>query len=357
MIEIHPVSGADALAAARTLIRAHVVAHSDAHGPDAVAVLLASLPAPYVPPGGGLWLAWDGGEAAGCIALQQLADGIGEIKRMYVRPESRGRGVARALVHRAIVEARALGYERLRLGTLTSMQAAQNLYAGLGFRRIEPYRQVEFGDTVFYELDLAELQDKSAIPTEICTVRLRLRPWKAEDAPDLLPVLEANRNHLGPWIPARVAMPAPVPVLAKRLAGFAADFAANREWRFGMFSLRENKLLGEVALFPRSASARVSFADADRAEIGYWLRADETGRGFATEAAGAVLAVAAQIPRFSRAEIRCDARNTASASVAPRLGFKLLHTAAEVDAGTESSNMQLWVSELSRSRQNRNLQT
>ena len=154
MIEIRPVNSPYELAAARALIRAHVGAHSEAHDPSATAALLDKLPAPYVPPGGGLWLAWDGLEAAGCIALQPLAPGIGEVKRMYVRLASRGRGIARALAERAIAEARALGYERLRLGTLRTMQPAQNLYTSLGFRPIPAYRPVEFGDTLFYELDI-----------------------------------------------------------------------------------------------------------------------------------------------------------------------------------------------------------
>ena len=153
-IEINRVDTPQALAAARALIRAHVEAHSGAHNAAATAVLLAALPAPYVPPAGGIWLAWDGPEAAGCVALHGLAPGIGEVKRMYVRPASRGRGIARALAQRAIAEARALGYERLRLGTLTTMHAAQNLYTSLGFRSIAPYRAVEFGDTVFYELEI-----------------------------------------------------------------------------------------------------------------------------------------------------------------------------------------------------------
>jgi RimJ/RimL family protein N-acetyltransferase len=160
-------------------------------------------------------------------------------------------------------------------------------------------------------------------------------------------VLEANRDHLGPWIPARVATPAPVPILAERLAGFAADFAADREWRFGVFSLRDSMLLGEVALFPRDAAGRVAFAQSDCVEIGCWLRADETGKGLITEAATAVLSIAAQIPRFSRAEIRCDARNAPSAAVAPRLGFTLVDTVPEGSVGAEARDMQLWVSELS----------
>ena len=154
MIEICRVADAHALAAARALIRAHVEAHSAAHDAAATAALLVALPAPYHPPTGGLWLAWDGPDAVGCVALQWLAPGVAEIKRMYVRPASRGRGVARALARHAIAEARALGYERLRLGTLTSMHAAQRLYASLGFRPVDPYRATEFGATLFYELDL-----------------------------------------------------------------------------------------------------------------------------------------------------------------------------------------------------------
>ena len=184
------------------------------------------------------------------------------------------------------------------------------------------------------------------VPIEIRTARVLLRPWRAEDAGDLQPVLEANRDHLGQWIPARVATPAPLPILAERLAEFADDFAADREWRFGMFSLDTGKLLGEVSLFPRAATGRVPFAGADRVELGYWLRADETGRGLVTEVARALLDVAARIPRFSRAEIRCDVRNGPSAAIPPRLGFTLLATGAEPGVEPENNDMQVWVSEL-----------
>jgi GNAT superfamily N-acetyltransferase len=155
MTHIAPVSDAHSLAAARSLIREHV---ESASAPDAAAVtaMVAALPAPFVPPHGGIWLAWEESNAVGCIALQPLAADIGEIKRMYVRPASRGRGVARALVERAIEEARLAGYQRLRLGTLTTMHAAQNLYTAAGFRPIAPYRAVEFGDTLFYELKLTD---------------------------------------------------------------------------------------------------------------------------------------------------------------------------------------------------------
>src|SRR4051812_48508032 len=134
-----------------------------------------------------------------------------------------------------------------------------------------------------------------SVPTEIQTDRLLLRPWQPSDADALHPILETNWEHLGPWIPARVATPAPVPVLAERLAGFAAEFLADREWRYAMLTRADAKVLGEVSLFPRSATARVPFADADRVELGYWLRSDETGRGIVTEAVQAAVDLVATI--------------------------------------------------------------
>jgi len=76
------------------------------------------------------------------------------------------------------------------------------------------------------------------VPAELRTERLVLRPWHADDAAALHPILAANWAHLGPWIPRRVSTPVPVPELAVRLAGFGADFAGDREWRYGMFSTR-----------------------------------------------------------------------------------------------------------------------
>ena len=156
-----------------------------------------------------------------------------------------------------------------------------------------------------------------------------MRPWRAEDAMALQPILEANWEHLGPWIPARVATPVPVPELARRLAGFGDDFATAREFRYGLFSPDEREVLGEAGLYPRSASARVPYAAADRVELGYWLRADLTGRGLVTEATRALMAIAVRMPRMVLAEIRCDARNAPSAAIPRRLGFVLETTFTE----------------------------
>ena len=166
-----------------------------------------------------------------------------------------------------------------------------------------------------------------------------MRPWRAADAPALHPILEANWAHLGPWIPARVATPVAVPELATRLAGFADDFASAREWRYGVFT-PEGTILGEVGLYPRSPSGRVPYAESDRVEVGYWLRSDVTGRGYATEASRAVIGIASTLDRVTRFEIRCDPRNVASAAIPRRLGFVLEQTIVEPVFG----ETRVWVS-------------
>ena len=180
-------------------------------------------------------------------------------------------------------------------------------------------------------------------PALLRTERLLLRPWSPADAERLQPVLAASHAHLAPWIPARVADPATVPVLAERLAGFAADFADAREWRYGLFTVDGSRVLGEVGLYPRDATARVPYTRADRVEVGYWLRADATGQGLATEAARAALDVAARLPGLAQAEIRCDARNDASAAVPRRLGFSLAAVRREPEGATAPAmDLQIW---------------
>lgn len=168
-----------------------------------------------------------------------------------------------------------------------------------------------------------------SIPHELRSERLLFRRWQESDAALLLPVLEANVDHLADWIPAHVSAPAPLNELELRLTGFAQDFQAGRNWRFGIFPRGGKDVYGEVSLFPRSAAGRVEFESADRLEIGYWLRQDVTGRGYATESALAMLGLAPTIPGIHSVEIHCDPRNAASAAVPRRLGFRLVRAGPE----------------------------
>ena len=79
---------------------------------------LAELPGEYVPPTGRLFLAFVGDQISGCVALRGLDDGACEIKRLYVRPEFRGKGLGRELTEAVIDAAREAGYQRMRLDTL-----------------------------------------------------------------------------------------------------------------------------------------------------------------------------------------------------------------------------------------------
>jgi ribosomal protein S18 acetylase RimI-like enzyme len=115
---------------------------------------LATLPGKYVPPEGGLWLAMGGDQPVGCVALRKLEEGIGELKRLYVRPAFRGSGLGRRLTEIVLVAARNCGYGLVRLDTLASMKAAIALYESLGFRRIGPYCYNPEESAVYMEIVL-----------------------------------------------------------------------------------------------------------------------------------------------------------------------------------------------------------
>jgi GNAT superfamily N-acetyltransferase len=86
-----------------------------------------------------LYLAEIDGEPVGIGGLRPLSGDDAEIKRMYVRPSARGRGVGRAILQRLIDDARALGYRTIRLDSARFMHEAHALYQGFGFVPSSPH--------------------------------------------------------------------------------------------------------------------------------------------------------------------------------------------------------------------------
>lgn len=116
---------------------------------------LSELPGEYSPPGGRLFLAFENGRPAGCIALRRISDNDCEMKRFYVCPLFRGGGVGKRLATLAISDAREMGYKRMLLDTVPSMKRALSLYRALGFKPIPPYRENPVPGASFMELILA----------------------------------------------------------------------------------------------------------------------------------------------------------------------------------------------------------
>ena len=116
---------------------------------------LRNLEHKYGPPGGRLYIALDkNGRAAGCIGLKRTDDISCELKRMYVRPEHRGQGLAFFLGQLILDEAKKEGYEYILLDTLSFLTSAQRLYRRLGFYEIPKYNDSPMSDATYMRFDL-----------------------------------------------------------------------------------------------------------------------------------------------------------------------------------------------------------
>ncbi|TAL89632.1 MAG: GNAT family N-acetyltransferase [Candidimonas sp.] len=153
MIVIREADTPDDISTAASLFEEYAASLDVDLGFQGFADELATLPGHYAAPQGALLLAWEGDIALGCVALRALEPpAIAELKRLYVRPAGRGQAIGSRLSQAAIARAKQIGYERIRLDTLSSMLAAQRLYESLGFYEIPPYRYNPVPDTRYLEL-------------------------------------------------------------------------------------------------------------------------------------------------------------------------------------------------------------
>ena len=152
--DIRPAEGPRHLDLLRGLFRAYAASIGVSLDFQDFDAELEGLPGDYAPPRGRLLLAWQEGEAIGCVALRPLEPEVCEMKRLYVGPAARASGLGRRLAVRICEEARAAGYSRMRLDTLSTMTAALGLYESLGFRPIPAYYFNPIPGAVYLELDL-----------------------------------------------------------------------------------------------------------------------------------------------------------------------------------------------------------
>jgi putative acetyltransferase len=149
---IIPASTPEQIEQVRTLFREYAGAIGACECFHGFAVEVAELPGQYAPPTGQLLLAEVDSHAAGCVALRRLDDHTGEMKRLYVPLEFRGRKLGRQLAEAIVAEAGRIGYRAMRLDTLHSMVAARALYQEMGFRAIPRYNENPSAGVIYLEL-------------------------------------------------------------------------------------------------------------------------------------------------------------------------------------------------------------
>jgi RimJ/RimL family protein N-acetyltransferase len=152
----------------------------------------------------------------------------------------------------------------------------------------------------------------------VVTDRLVIRCWSPADAPALQAAIDGNLDHLRPFLPWAAREPQSLDAKVTLLRRMRADFDRDEDFVYGIFDEAEREVVGGTGLHPRVGEGGL--------EIGYWIRAERTRQGYATEVAGALTRVGFELHGLRWMEIRCAASNTPSAAVPRRLGYTLRST-------------------------------
>jgi RimJ/RimL family protein N-acetyltransferase len=163
---------------------------------------------------------------------------------------------------------------------------------------------------------------------------LVLRRWQLADAPGVLAAIERSFTELRrfmPWAKDRATLASVEAYLARSWTPVPPEV-----FSYGLYDAG-GELVGAFGLHGRRGPGIL--------EIGYWIRSDRTGRGYATAGARALTGVGLEhFPAIHRMEIRCDPANVASAAIPPKLGYRLDRTeAVEVEAEAQTGQQQVWV--------------
>lgn len=150
-------------------------------------------------------------------------------------------------------------------------------------------------------------------PYRIETERLVLRCWEPEDAPLAKDAVDASIDHLLPWMPWARFEPQTLDQKVELLRTFRGEFDLGTNFIYGVFAPDESRALGGSGLHPRGGEGSL--------EIGYWIRAEEIGRGLATELAAVLTRAGIEKVGLDRVDVQVDPRNERSLRVPRKLGF------------------------------------
>jgi RimJ/RimL family protein N-acetyltransferase len=176
----------------------------------------------------------------------------------------------------------------------------------------------------------------SSPPQRIEAGPVVLRRLRATDAGAIAAAVGASLDYLRRW------MPWATPAAAERQSQLSRVAEADQWWDAGLrytysvVTTGHGTLVGEIALHRQ--------ADAGSAEVGYWIAASQSGRGYGTSAAGAITELALTLPGIARAEIHCDVANGASSAIARKAGYRLDRIEKrEPEAPGETGRLMIWV--------------
>jgi RimJ/RimL family protein N-acetyltransferase len=161
----------------------------------------------------------------------------------------------------------------------------------------------------------------SLLPAEIRTARLVLQRQHPDDGPLIKDALDTSLLHLQAAVAWAKSAPTPLGELIARLTSSAAAFEEGTAWAYSVFDRSKSRVLGGVALEPADAPLQALIGEG-AVELGYWLRADSTGYGYATEAAGALVQLALSRLHAPLVGICHDPQNWPSEGIPRRLGFR-----------------------------------
>jgi RimJ/RimL family protein N-acetyltransferase len=174
------------------------------------------------------------------------------------------------------------------------------------------------------------------LPDRIVAESIELHRWTPDLAEPLRAAVDASFDELHPWMPWAAERPTDDDLRSVLTEGSTA-FDEDREWTFVVTALDGQGVFGSVGLHRRSGP--------DTLEIGYWIRTDRVGLGYATMATRALTTAAfSHVPTSDRVEIRMDPANRRSAAVPRRLGYRLDRTVDDpIDSPARTGRSQIWV--------------